>query len=329
MIRALSVTNFRGIRTASLEDLTSLNVLVGPSGAGKSSILEALLIGHSAEPGEAVGRVVQRRRLLRFGYRWLFTDDEKSAEIGIVSDDSQGVLKTALNLQEYSFEKDNREPGPVAKIDITENGPPLATTTFWADNSFEHQEIYGNLRRGSTRLLDLSQAMLLHKGWSKIRLKRLDQDVIRLIQPILDVQALEILTEDDETPALYARMQKDFIPVALLGDGARSVLMLAIELALVRQGGLVLIDEAHNFQHPAALWQTAGAIVQATRARVQVVLATHSLELIDMLLDRLDGEDQGQLAVYRLKLSDHQMVSTRFSGEEVRTVRKDLEDDLR
>jgi predicted ATPase len=73
VIRSVEIKGLRGIREGKLADLTPLVVLVGPNGAGKSTVLEALLIGASPTPVQAIGRAVQRHRGVDRGARWLFT----------------------------------------------------------------------------------------------------------------------------------------------------------------------------------------------------------------------------------------------------------------
>ncbi len=56
MIRSVEIKGLRGILDGKLDDLTPLVVIVGPNGSGKSTILDALLIGASPVPGDAIGR---------------------------------------------------------------------------------------------------------------------------------------------------------------------------------------------------------------------------------------------------------------------------------
>src|SRR4029077_18657290 len=71
VIRSVEIKGLRGIRAASLTDLTPLVVLVGPNGSGKSTILDALLIAANPRPPEASGQAVERREGLSSGARWL------------------------------------------------------------------------------------------------------------------------------------------------------------------------------------------------------------------------------------------------------------------
>ena len=70
-------------------------------------------------------------------------------------------------------------------------------------------------------------------------------------------------------------------------------------------------------QHPKALQQSARAIVSAAKRGIQVVLATHSLDLLDAT------------SVQRLRLEDGALHARRFLGPEARQMRSELELELR
>ena len=86
------------------------------------------------------------------------------------------------------------------------------------------------------------------------------------------------------------------MPVPLAGEGVRALIRQALELATT-ENGLVLIEEPEVHLHPAAIWQSASAIVEVVRRKVQVVVSTHSLEFIDAVLANLkDAEFVGREA---------------------------------
>jgi predicted ATPase len=72
MIKAVRMTNFRGVRMGTLDDFAPLTVLVGPNGCGKSTVLDALLIGSSPRPLSALKDTIERRSEVVNGVRWLF-----------------------------------------------------------------------------------------------------------------------------------------------------------------------------------------------------------------------------------------------------------------
>ena len=151
-------------------------------------------------------------------------------------------------------------------------------------------------------------------------------DILAKVAPGLT--GVEILTENS-VPFVYLVYGKDgAVPASLSGDGVESLVRLSLELA-ASGDGVALLEEPEVHQHPAAMSQSAKAIVAAVRRGIQVVLTTHSLELIDSLLGASTPEDVEKLSVYRLLLQRGALKSSRLPGPEVAFARGQIEDDLR
>jgi len=141
------------------------------------------------------------------------------------------------------------------------------------------------------------------------------------------VNNVEILTENGE-PILHFVLSEYSVPASLAGDGILSLLRLSLELA-ASGGGVALLEEPEVHQHPGAIQQSARAILAAVRRQIQVVLTTHSLELIDALLGASSDLDLDRLSLYRLQLQEGKLKSSRLSGPEIAFARAEIEDDLR
>jgi hypothetical protein len=105
------------------------------------------------------------------------------------------------------------------------------------------------------------------------------------------------------------------VPVALAGDGIQGLARMCFELALPA-ASTALLEEPEASQHPRAVRQSARAVVAAVRRGAQVILSTHSLELLDALLHEI-GDQQSLLSLHHLALVDNQLRSTRYEGSEV------------
>ena len=62
---------------------------------------------------------------------------------------------------------------------------------------------------------------------------------------------------------------------------------------------------------------------------IQVILTTHSLEMIDSLLALADDGELDKMAFYRANLEEGQLKTHRLSGKEASVARTEIEDDLR
>ena len=141
------------------------------------------------------------------------------------------------------------------------------------------------------------------------------------------VSNVEILTEHGE-PILHFDFAEYSVPASLAGDGIQSLLRLSLELA-ASGGGVALLEEPEVHQHPGAIRRSARAILAAVRRGIQVVLTTHSLELIDALLAESSDQDLDRLSLYRLQLQDGVLTSSRLPGRDIAFARSEIEDDLR
>src|ERR1041384_878584 len=131
MIRSIEIKNLRGIQEGKLENLTPLTILVGPNGCGKSTILDALLIGVSPTPCEAVSFVVLRRDGVKRGTDWLFHRKSRDKSAGILCRSEDATAHhTDMSLDVFSPESERivecsrhlvtePEPGTIRYVSVT------------------------------------------------------------------------------------------------------------------------------------------------------------------------------------------------------------------
>ena len=94
-IQSVEIENLRGIKSGKLEGLAPLTVLTGPNGSGKSTVLDALDIGGSPNPGAAVRDTIVRRTHVPLGGRWLFPSGlEQASEPSITCRTGKGQVRT-------------------------------------------------------------------------------------------------------------------------------------------------------------------------------------------------------------------------------------------
>jgi predicted ATPase len=313
MISAIEIEGLRGIKHGKLEGLTPLTILTGPNGCGKSTVLDALLIGANVSPDQGVIQAVQRRPETRNGARWLIRNG--SSSISCAVDDRS--LATTLKLG-------SAEP---ITIVVGESG----YLEFSPENKAHIHRTYG-LRPdvAEIKLIDPALVISLYRVFSQVvreGRRQEVQDLFRQLDP--EALSLEILTEDSDMPVLNVVKQNYAVPVSLSGDGIQAFLQLALSLSSVLAGELVLVEEPEVCQHPKSIWQSALAILGTMRRGVQVVLTTHSLELIDALLGHANDDDLEKMSVFNLALVEGELRSSRSDGERIMTVRDQLDMDLR
>jgi predicted ATPase len=334
MIRSVEIKNLRGIREGSLSDLTPLVVLVGPNGAGKSTILDALLIAANPQVADVVGQAVERREGVSAsdGARWLLWKAGQAGAAELIVETAPERRHCVLSIAASS------KSHTAMKAEIRDRDSNGRTTVSGHNLSFEAGQPPG--RYGffkplgdvpEVRFLDPRSVGLrtpLHQLYTKVVEQGLIQEAIASIQTLIPgVQDIKILAPED-VPVVYLIFADRAVPAALAGDGIWLLLHLTFELA-VQPGGLVLMEEPEAHLHPGAIRQCARAILAAIRRKVQIVLSTHSLELIDFLLSECSDDDLDHLSVYQVRLVDGILKTARSPGPDVAFARSQIEEDLR
>lgn len=336
MITSVEITNLRGIQQGKLEDLTPLTILVGPNGSGKSTVLEALLISANSNQGEAIINVALRRQGLKNGAQWLFSN-KNSCNIAVAND--------AGTTRRCNIVYQNNVPNS-SSINIRCNVTDKRSNTsgrnvnlfdidFTSNSDFRYSNQKDNHPLESVSVIRLIESASSEKKiplyqifTAAIRAGRQQEirDSMKVVIPQLE--DVVILTDGD-TPIVDLVFSGYSLPSPLVGDGVQSLLRLVCELAS-SDGGTVLIEEPEVHQHLMAMGQSAEAIWTAIRRGTQVILSTHSVELIDMLMSEVQsGVELAQMSVYRTSLREGCLRSVRVAGDDIAFQRVQIGDDLR
>ena len=106
---------------------------------------------------------------------------------------------------------------------------------------------------------------------------------------------------EDDRWRTYVRLAGTALPMHAMGDGFKATFIL---LEVARRHDLLLLDTPEVYQHHKGLAAIAeGLVTAASRWGNQIILATQSLELLDLLLDKSAERDVG-LQIYRFGLAD-------------------------
>jgi predicted ATPase len=349
VITSVKLERFRGIREGTLDGLAPLTVLVGPNGSGKSSILDALLIAGSANPADAIGRSVKRRAAAEPAAAWLFhrmtqtssivvtTDEETRTVLLQWRDDLHARLLTASEGAFRSMSGAVEANVLVRKHNTTTPVETRHWVAFSDTNEFQTNGPNG-LAGGEpalrVELVDLRGAAPgadpLHDILSRALRRGAKKPVIELLKEVLppDFEDLQVATEKS-IPSVHLVTRSGSVPVSHAGDGIRGLVRVALALG-AQESGVALVEEPEVHQHPAALRQTARALVAAARRGIQTIVATHSLELIDeMIAEASQKEFTDSLAVLRLSLTDGVLSSVATRGAQLLSARTQVEVELR
>ena len=137
----------------------------------------------------------------------------------------------------------------------------------------------------------------------------------------------DIRETDDDLLVLLENLDEP-LPLSSMGDGFKALLKLSFMAPLIKDG-IVLFEEPEASMHPGYLDILAREIVSSSEYS-QIFIATHSLELIEYLLEK--AEKSGKIESVKMlrlrRLSDghieREICSGKEAAEEMETIKTDL-----
>jgi len=292
-ITAIEVENFRGIRRGSLQNLTSVNVLVGANNSGKSTLVEALVrvAKHNSGDDSAVGQENSRAGRARNEPHEL---DASALFRGAPSGRATVSLDEFL-IQELVLKRVNAETEALA---IERKGTSPATQ-------------FGALKRLTClRPPDVLDGSIAPKLWPQLLRDRSDKRLASALQKVYG-GALEgaQLAPSGHVHLLYP---DHTVLLDAHGEGMRVAFRILLVLARL-EDTMLCVEEPECFQHPRALDKLALAMcTQAKAQSVQLLFTTHSLGCVrafhhasaeaglDFAVHHLDLDTDGVLDVRRI-----------------------------
>lgn len=249
MIRSVRFENFRCLRDVELQ-LAPLTVLVGPSGSGKTSVLEGMQYRISCEHSDHWRLDVTKP----IAMEWTFTDGQHQRRVfpivGLDSWAMQGLTVQGLALELGALRSD----------------APLARATALSPNGDNLASVFASLQP-SQREAVVGQLCRLVPHVSDVGLQQTGP------------RSQQLRFRDRWQPSLW------FTPWQV----ADSVLLLLALLVLPYQlplPNVLTLDEPERGLPPPVLGSLVGLLRQLSmgspeRPPVQVLVATHSLELLE------------------------------------------------
>ena len=330
MIKQLKIGNFRGIRAGTIENLTPLNVLVGPSGSGKSTVIDALYLAASPKLNTAqhpnqtpVGEITTRRGSVgpaampawllwkhgREGHALIDLSTKflgsRAIELKII--DPNGTLEVS---EKFVRANAASNPGRSAPDLFFEDigGVRIVSTLKGSANEPQNEQ-----------LPDLFSATTTAGQQDEL------VDLLRKIDPKL--QALQILTQHQQ-PFLTLKYSDYVVPVELAGDGVVSLIRFCMKLTAYSARTL-LIEEPELHLHYRAIQMAARALWGSVRQGKQIILTTHSLDLIDSLVAESAEDALPKLTVFQMRCDGGNLRVNPVAGSDVKFQRMQLEAELR
>lgn len=361
----IRVTSYRGLRDLVVSDLGDINVLIGPTNTGKSSLLEAIWLAVIPDTlTNGLTTIIQSRGIAGFpSVKALFPNLDLEIPIEIrfhlleseKAEKEEGVLGIRLpdfhhsNYAQLLYQRGWRKEDFII-LEATAQTPQAASPSKFqfavhlsdasvdigyhiSGQSFTFRGISskGFFLPGelvSPSIFDEAYSMAYLSG----NLPKL-LEALRELYPNLEAIS-PVKVEQDRWMTYVRLLQGNAIPLFVMGDGFKAAFVLLAYM--MRQGQeedetrLILLDSPEVFQHRKGLEMLARSLTEAvSQWKSQVILATQSLEFLDLLLEE-GAQKSLALKVYRFGLADGRPIAyTPFTLEEARTSRELIGADLR
>lgn len=339
----LNIKNFRGVKGLELENLLTINIIVGDNNSGKTSILEAISLLENPDSVRNMLVNAAKRDSNNVSKFELFLEmfpkgqnENRSIHIDSIINQCEHEFKIQGNLSdiidfndmERNFEskvfegvvslKQNNQQLVNKEIYIQEN-KQLRFSGSYRTIKMVYITPYDHFKENS-----LNTTIEIIKDGDKDKiielLRKFDENII----------GFEVLpNEYMNTSAIYVNHKKfKLMPLSSFGDGVKKVITLASAI-ISSKGGILLIDEIETAIYKDMIKEVFDWFVKACiEYKVQLICTTHSLEVIDSMIDGIENKID-DLACFRIESINDYAYTTRFSGSKLKDIRTILGQDVR
>lgn len=344
MITGVQIEDLRGVRAGGVEGLAPISILVGPNNSGKSTVLEAIAaVGLGADASAVAVLLIRRGGPPLDALARIISPGAKHAAI-VTHHEQDETWKTQFTLdknRDLNHEVAMRNEGlidPVSRFNVTLDakvGSHMSGMAY-VDAKGKVSNTFGPFGSDDalfqTEFVDVEAVRAtgaLEEAYTRIdqtgQLGKVVKSLGRSMRGLTDLRILKVGTDF----VLHTFFESGSpVPAYLAGDGFKRFLEVAAA-AVGTTKGVVLLEEPESFQHPRYLQELATLLHLAAREGTQVILSTHSIELIDLLLHAPEAEQQAYPAVHRMRLFDGKLRATTLDREHAVIARDELLEDLR
>ena len=318
-VRQVNIASYRGLSNIEIGGLADVNVFLGPSNSGKTSALEAVYLA-SSEHGlaDALRRIIRSRGGAGAPSVFsLFPNLDTNSRIDVTLgmngadhtqlDASLFVTQDDRHLLTMSFDEGRGystefvvkfDPSNSDFTDITSDPDPddekpvkdVGKAAFVSPAELTDVDVFDD-RYSAAYLSEMLPSLL---------------ETLRSVYPLLkDIRPVKV---DADRWMSYVQIGGGVYPMFAMGEGFKAAMVL---LSHALSPGLLLLDTPEAFQHVGGLEVLSKSIAGAAGGLgSQVIIATQSLEFLDILL-RDCQEREVEVSVTRFEHKDESIVTYR------------------
>ena len=318
-VNQVNIASYRGLSNIEIGGLADVNVFLGPSNSGKTSALEAVYLA-SSEHGlaDALRRIIRSRGGAGAPSVFsLFPNLDTNSRIDVTLgmngadhtqlDASLFVTQDDRHLLTMSFDEGRGystefvvkfDPSNSDFTDITSDPDPddekpvkdVGKAAFVSPAELTDVDVFDD-RYSAAYLSEMLPSLL---------------ETLRSVYPLLkDIRPVKV---DADRWMSYVQIGGGVYPMFAMGEGFKAAMVL---LSHALSPGLLLFDTPEAFQHVGGLEVLSKSIAGAAGGLgSQVIIATQSLEFLDILL-RDCQEREVEVSVTRFEHKDESIVTYR------------------
>lgn len=318
MFRSMTVRNFRGFNSLSVDGFSQLNFVTGRNGSGKTAFLEALFL--NSGPGNAGLALslenfrgdevisMKSERCFRSLFHRLKLSEPATIQTTWRPPSQKADARRSLTIRPLITTELSRTSSTPAEVvngiefEYSSNATKKAIATLkWEETPqpiaaqagpLSTEQRNYRLAIGNHDLVDHIDGRFIiashhnvlpsmHTHLTQLAKERKIGEVVRLLQTI-DSRIRDILplTENGENVIFFDVGYDELMPIFLMGEGAFNATNLSCNFATMKRG-VVLIDEIENGLHYSLYESVVEFVVSAIRGTpIQVFVTTHSDDFI-------------------------------------------------
>jgi predicted ATP-dependent endonuclease of OLD family len=305
-LTSLSIASFRSLQNLDLQGLGHINLLVGKNNSGKTSVLEAIALYCQPLNVQQWINTAKQRSIESCSnteaLQWMFPSDNGWHEdISIAGSNNRTI--------EITYRFDSFEVIRVT-FNLMIADHPIKTWVHVQDDTLPFVDTSHGI---PVSWLSSAPFIGCESDISKA-------EIIAFLQKLdPEISDIKILKKD----GVYLQHSKSGLaPISVFGKGINHLFCLAVQIEQAKDG-VLLIDEIERSIHVESLASFTWLAQWAKQCNVQIFATTHSLEVIDAMINATESDDE--LVLHRLEpLKDGSTRVVRHGWERLGRLRENL-----
>jgi hypothetical protein len=360
MFKRIEIDNFRTFKHVAVSKLQRFNLITGRNASGKTTFLEAIFLNAGGGNPELVFAINAFR-----GDELLHSETDRSIATCFYEMDAKNVIRISCE-EERAAKRRSRSltinaqlktetrmgqsrpetnmsgfrmrfsaaGGTVEGAAVLDYSPPPTATNVQGQVSpikFTRGELHDVLHAQFISPYQRAMYQDAYRQLSQLIKTRNLDGVLKSLEAVgYDVKNIVPIVEVATQPMIYVDVgQPKLLPITVMGSGFFHMLRLALALAEIDRG-ILLLDELEDGLHYTTFRRVVGSILEMIEQKrdLQVFVSTHSGELIDAALQAAQERNFNDFALVNFVPSADGTKANYYDRSEI-AYAKNLEAELR